>query len=307
MQTKEERIVAYHEPVMRNLCVEGLDLKQGGVYVDVTYGGGGHSKAILEKLNEGRLIAFDQDKDALDNACDDKRFLLIHDNFRNLKVCLNEIGVFEIDGLLADLGVSSHQFDEANRGFSIRFNASLDMRMDQRSDLTARDILNQYDEISLMKLFREYGELNNSRRLAYLIVQSRKVAPIETVDELKKIASSAAPRAKETTFYAQLFQALRIEVNEELDVLKSMLSQAADILKPGGRLVVMSYHSLEDRLVKNLVNTGNTDGDLQKDLFGNIKGLKLKPINKKPIEANESEVKSNPRSRSAKLRVAERI
>ena len=183
----------------------------------------------------------------------------------------------------------------------------LDMRMDQRSDLTARDILNQYDEISLMKLFREYGELNNSRRLAYLIVQSRKVAPIETVDELKKIASSAAPRAKETTFYAQLFQALRIEVNEELDVLKSMLSQAADILKPGGRLVVMSYHSLEDRLVKNLVNTGNTDGDLQKDLFGNIKGLKLKPINKKPIEANESEVKSNPRSRSAKLRVAERI
>ncbi len=299
--------MAYHEPVMRDLCVEGLSLKQGGIYVDVTFGGGGHSKAILEKLNEGRLIAFDQDNDALANAPDDKRFLLIHDNFRNLKERLNEIGVFEIDGLLADLGVSSHQFDEAERGFSIRFNASLDMRMDQRGDLTARDVLNNYDELSLIKVFREYGELNNARRLAYLIVQARVNAPIETVDELKKIASAAAPRAKETTFYAQLFQALRIEVNEELDVLKSMLMQAADLLKPEGRLVVMSYHSLEDRLVKNLVNTGNTDGDLKKDLFGNIVGLKLKPINKKPVEAEGEEVKSNPRSRSAKLRVAERI
>lgn len=299
--------MTYHEPVMRDLCVEGLNLKPEGVYVDVTFGGGGHSKAILGNMKGGRLIAFDQDKDALVNAPEDERFLLIHDNFRNLKERLNEIGVFEIDGLLADLGVSSHQFDEADRGFSIRFNASLDMRMDQRGDITARDILNKYEEHSLIKVFREYGELNNARRLAYLIVQARKLSPIDTVDELKKIASAAAPRAKENTFYAQLFQALRIEVNEELEVLKSMLLQAANLLKPGGRLVVMSYHSLEDRLVKNLVNTGNTDGDLKKDLFGNSEGLKLKYINKKPIEAGEEEVKSNPRSRSAKLRVAERL
>ncbi len=299
--------MAYHEPVMRDLCVEGLNLREGGVYVDVTFGGGGHSKAILEKMNGGKLIAFDQDNDALANAPNDSRFLLIHDNFRNLKERLNEIGVFEIDGLLADLGVSSHQFDEADRGFSIRFNASLDMRMDQRGSLTARDILNQYDELSLVNVFREYGELNNARRLAYLIVKARSESPIETVDDLKKIASAAAPRAKETTFYAQLFQALRIEVNEELEVLKSMLMQAADLLKPGGRMVVMSYHSLEDRLVKNLINTGNTEGDLKKDLFGNIVGLKLKPINKKPVEADDEEVKSNPRSRSAKLRVAVRI
>lgn len=297
----------YHNPVMLDQCVDALNIKSGGIYIDVTFGGGGHSKAILEKLGEGRLIAFDQDKDAIANKPIDKRFTLIHDNFRNLKFRLQEIGVNEIDGLLADLGVSSHQFDEAARGFSIRFNASLDMRMDQRAKLTARDILNGYPEHELMKVFREYGELTNSRNVAALIAEARKEKFIETIDELKQIVGKAIPKAKETTFLAQLFQALRIEVNDEMGALKDLLNQATEMLKPGGRLVVMSYHSLEDRPVKNLINTGNIEGELKKDLFGNSVGLLLKPLHKKPIEASEEEVKRNPRSRSAKLRIAEKL
>lgn len=297
----------YHNPVMLDQCVDALNIKSGGIYIDVTFGGGGHSKAILEKLGEGRLIAFDQDKDAIANKPIDKRFTLIHDNFRNLKFRLQEIGVNEIDGLLADLGVSSHQFDEAARGFSIRFNASLDMRMDQRAKLTARDILNGYPEQELMKVFREYGELRNSRNVAALIAEARKEKFIETIDELKQIVGKAIPKAKETTFLAQLFQALRIEVNDEMGALKDLLNQATEMLKPGGRLVVMSYHSLEDRPVKNLINTGNIEGELKKDLFGNSVGLLLKPLHKKPIEASEEEVKRNPRSRSAKLRIAEKL
>lgn len=297
----------YHNPVMLDQCVDALNIKLGGIYIDVTFGGGGHSKAILEKLGEGRLIAFDQDKDAIANKPIDKRFTLIHDNFRNLKFRLQEIGVNEIDGLLADLGVSSHQFDEAARGFSIRFNASLDMRMDQRAKLMARDILNGYPEHELMKVFREYGELTNSRNVAALIAEARKEKFIETIDELKQIVGKAIPKAKETTFLAQLFQALRIEVNDEMGALKDLLNQATEMLKPGGRLVVMSYHSLEDRPVKNLINTGNIEGELKKDLFGNSVGLLLKPLHKKPIEASEEEVKRNPRSRSAKLRIAEKL
>lgn len=292
---------------MLDRCVEALNIKSGGIYIDVTFGGGGHSKAILEKLGEGRLIAFDQDKDAIANAPIDKRFTLIHDNFRNLKFRLNEIGISAIDGLLADLGVSSHQFDEASRGFSIRFNASLDMRMDQREKLTARDILNGYQEHELIRVFREYGELTNSRNVAALIAKARREKFIETIDELKEIVGKAIPKAKETTFLAQLFQALRIEVNDEMGALKDLLLQSSELLKPGGRLVVMSYHSLEDRPVKNIINTGNINGELEKDLFGNSVGLLLKPLHKKPIEASEEEVKRNPRSRSAKLRIAEKL
>ena len=298
--------MGYHEPVMLVECIEGLNIIDGGVYVDVTFGGGGHSREILNALKGGKLIAFDQDSDALQNAPADSRFQLINKNFCELKSALNAIGVFEIDGLLADLGVSSHQFDEGERGFSIRFDAKLDMRMNQSASITAEDILNDYDYKELAQLFREYGELRSAGRLAMLIVNERAKKRIETVEELKVVVSSCAPKFKDHTFYAQVFQALRIEVNQELKVLEDMLLQAVDILKPGGRLVVMSYHSLEDRIVKNIINKGSVAGELQKDFYGNVIGVPLKAINKKPIEASEVEVKSNTRSRSAKLRVAEK-
>jgi 16S rRNA (cytosine1402-N4)-methyltransferase len=287
-------------------CIEGLNIIDGGVYVDVTFGGGGHSKGILNAMKGGKLIAFDQDSDALQNAPADSRFQLINKNFCELKSALNAIGVFEIDGLLADLGVSSHQFDEGERGFSIRFDAKLDMRMDQSTGLTAEDVLNDYEQKDLAHLFREYGELRSANRLAMLIVNERAKKRIETVEELKAAVSSCAPKFKDHTFYAQVFQALRIEVNQELKVLEDMLMQAVEVLKPGGRLVVMSYHSLEDRIVKNIINKGSVAGELQKDFYGNVIGVPLKAINKKPIEASEVEIKSNTRSRSAKLRIAEK-
>ncbi|MEN9331394.1 MAG: rRNA ((1402)-N(4))-methyltransferase RsmH [Bacteroidota bacterium] len=298
--------MGYHEPVMLVECIEGLNIIDGGVYVDVTFGGGGHSKGILNAMKGGKLIAFDQDSDALQNAPADSRFQLINKNFCELKSALNAIGVFEIDGLLADLGVSSHQFDEGERGFSIRFDAKLDMRMDQSTGLTAEDILNDYEQKDLAHLFREYGELRSANRLAMLIVNERAKKRIETVEELKAAVSSCAPKFKDHTFYAQVFQALRIEVNQELKVLEDMLLQAVEVLKPGGRLVVMSYHSLEDRIVKNIINKGSVAGELQKDFYGNVIGVPLKAINKKPIEASEVEIKSNTRSRSAKLRIAEK-
>jgi len=298
--------VGYHESVMLVECIEGLNIIDGGVYVDVTFGGGGHSKGILNAMKGGKLIAFDQDSDALQNAPADSRFQLINKNFCELKSALNAIGVFEIDGLLADLGVSSHQFDEGERGFSIRFDAKLDMRMDQSTGLTAEDILNDYEQKDLVHLFREYGELRSANRLAMLIVNERAKKRIETVEELKAAVSSCAPKFKDHTFYAQVFQALRIEVNQELKVLEDMLLQAVEVLKPGGRLVVMSYHSLEDRIVKKIINKGSVAGELQKDFYGNVIGVPLKAINKKPIEASEVEIKSNTRSRSAKLRIAEK-
>ena len=298
--------MGYHEPVMLVECIEGLNIIEGGVYVDVTFGGGGHSRGILNAMKGGKLIAFDQDSDALQNAPDDSRFQLINKNFCELKSALNAIGVFEIDGLLADLGVSSHQFDEGERGFSIRFDAKLDMRMNQSVGITAEDILNDYNYKGLAQLFREYGELRSAGRLAMLIVNERAKKRIETVEELKAVVCSCAPKFKDHTFYAQLFQALRIEVNQELKVLEDMLLQAVDVLKPGGRLVVMSYHSLEDRIVKNIINKGSVAGELQKDFYGNVIGVPLKAMNKKPIEASEIEVKSNTRSRSAKLRIAEK-
>lgn len=298
--------MGYHEPVMLVECIEGLNIIDGGVYVDVTFGGGGHSRGILNAMKGGKLIAFDQDSDALQNAPADSRFQLINKNFCDLKSALNAIGVFEIDGLLADLGVSSHQFDEGERGFSIRFDAKLDMRMDQSTGLTAEDVLNDYEQKDLAHLFREYGELRSANRLAMLIVNERAKKRIETVEELKAAVSSCAPKFKDHTFYAQVFQALRIEVNQELKVLEDMLLQAVEVMKPGGRLVVMSYHSLEDRIVKNIINKGSVAGELQKDFYGNVIGVPLKAINKKPIEASEVEIKSNTRSRSAKLRIAEK-
>ena len=300
-------MVKYHEPVLRDAAVEGLAIQPNSICIDVTFGGGGHSLAILEKLENGKLIAFDQDMDAKANKPDDKRFELVHDNFRNLQYCLEEIKAIPADALLADLGVSSHQFDEAARGFSIRFNADLDMRMDQRSELTAKEILNFYQEHELIRIFREYGELKNAKRVMQAIVRARAIKQIETVDELKTIVAGCAMRGKEHSFLAQLFQALRIEVNDELGALRDLLEQSPNVLREGGRLVVISYHSLEDRMVKNFINTGNTAGELQKDFFGNVIGLKFKSITRKPVEPSEEEVLANPRSRSAKMRIAEKI
>ena len=297
----------YHNPVLLDAAIDGLAIQPKGVYVDVTFGGGGHSNAILNKLSgEGKLIAFDQDKDALANISDDNRFSLVYDNFRNLYAQLEARNSIPVDGLLADLGVSSHQFDEASRGFSIRFNADLDMRMDQRETLTARHILNYYSEEELYRVFREYGELNNARRVVQAVVRTRKIKAITTVDELKEAVVECAPRGREHTFHAQLFQALRIEVNDELGALRELLEQSPTVLRQGGRLVVISYHSLEDRMVKNYINSGNLSGELNKDIYGNIVGLKYKAITKKPVEPSDAEVVVNPRSRSAKMRIAEK-
>ncbi|GGG85314.1 ribosomal RNA small subunit methyltransferase H [Parapedobacter pyrenivorans] len=297
----------YHVPVMLRECMDALAIKPEGTYVDVTFGGGGHSKEILKQLGErGRLYAFDQDPDALRNAMDDERFVLIHHNFRFLKNNLRLYGVATVDGILADLGVSSHQFDDAQRGFSTRFDAELDMRMDQTGHLDAKQVLNTYPEAELHRIFGMYGELHNARTLANIIVTARLRQSIHTVDELKAIVRKAVPRGKEHKYHAQLFQALRIEVNGELEALQEFLQQAAAVLKPSGRLVVMSYHSLEDRLVKNFMAKGKFRGEIEKDFYGN----EIKPLNvisRKAITATEAEVASNSRARSAKLRVAEKV
>lgn len=296
----------YHDPVLLGECLEGLNLHSGGVYVDVTFGGGGHSRAIVSKLSEGHLYAFDQDDDALENEMDDDRFTLINANFRDLKNSLRMYGVKEIDGLLADLGVSSHQFDVPDRGFSIRFDANLDMRMDQNASLDAKKVLNSYEQEELREIFKSYGELKRPGTLARVIFEAKERESIETVEQLKDLLKPYAPKMQENKFYAQVFQALRIEVNDELNALKEMLSQAEEILKPGGRLVVISYHSLEDRLVKNLVQKGNFEGVLEQDFYGN-KLLKFKKINRKPILPTEEEIQRNSRARSAKLRIAEKL
>ena len=296
----------YHDPVLLNECMDGLDLDPKGVYVDVTFGGGGHSRAIVSKLEEGHLYAFDQDDDALENEIDDDRFTLINANFRYLKNSLRMYGVKQIDGLLADLGVSSHQFDIADRGFSIRFEADLDMRMDQNSDLNAYKVVNSYEQDELRNILKLYGELKRPGTIARVIYEAKENKPIETVNELKDLLRSFAPKMQENKFFAQVFQAIRIEVNDELNALREMLSQAQEILKPGGRLVVISYHSLEDRLVKNLIQKGNFEGELQQDFYGN-KLLSFKKVSRKPILPTEEEIKRNNRARSAKLRVAEKL
>lgn len=297
----------YHIPVMLQSCMNGLNIKPDGTYVDVTFGGGGHSREILKHLGpSGRLFAFDQDPDALENAIDDERFRLIHQNFRFMKNNLRFAGVLQVDGILADLGISSHQIDDAGRGFSTRFDADLDMRMGQTGELDAKKIVNEYSEEELHRIFGMYGEIINAKTLAKAIVNARLVNPISTINQLKDIAEKSAPKFKENRYYAQLFQALRIEVNKELEALEAFLQQSVDVLKPGGRLVVMSYHSLEDRLVKNFMQKGKFRGDVEKDFYGNeIKPFKV--ISRKVITATDEELKENVRARSAKLRVAEKL
>ena len=301
----------YHNPVMLAECLEGLQIKPDGVYVDVTFGGGGHSKAILNQLTSGHLLAFDQDKDAEQNAqqlaeeAGERSFTFIESNFRYLKKYLRLHGVTQVDGILADLGVSSHQFDEPARGFTIRAEGVLDMRMDQAAAKSARDILNEYDEKDLIHILSAYGEIRNARTLAREIVNYRLGQVIDSNEQLKAIALKVAPRGRDLKYLAQVFQAIRIEVNEELEVLKEFLTQAGDLLKPNGRLVVMSYHSLEDRLVKNLINKGNFKGVDEKDFYGNPIRV-LDPVNRKPIVPTAAEIKENSRARSAKLRIGKK-
>lgn len=296
----------YHDPVLLTASVDGLDIKKNGIYVDVTFGGGGHSKEILKRLGpEGRLIAFDQDEDALANAIDDKRFLLINENFRYLKRFLKFYGITEVDGILGDFGVSSHQFDEAERGFSIRFDAELDMRMDRKSGRSAFDVVNNYEVEELTRVFKDFGELRNAKAMANQIVTARGSNPIKTTKELKSALQRFLPKMRENKILAQLFQAIRIEVNEEVEVLKEFLEQVPQVLKEGGRLSVISYHSLEDRLVKRFIRDGKFEGQAEKDFYGNI-DVPLKKINGL-ITPSTEEIEKNSRARSAKLRVAERL
>lgn len=296
----------YHIPVMLQECIDALNINPDGVYVDVTFGGGGHSRAIFERLSsKGRLIAFDQDPDARNNAWDAPNFDLVPANFAFLANHLRLLGIKQVDGLLADLGVSSHQFDEDSRGFSIRSEARLDMRMNQQSDLTAEKVVNTYEEKDLLRIFRAYGEIKNAYRLAQEIISARRNGKIKTTNDLIEIGTKCAPRHKENRYLAQVFQAIRIEVNDEMDALEKLLEQSADVLKPTGRLVVMSYHSLEDRLVKNYTKRGSLTGEIEKDFFGNV----LKPFTevvRHPIIPTDEEIERNNRARSAKLRIAER-
>lgn len=296
----------YHEAVLLDESIAGLSIEPNGIYVDVTFGGGGHSKSILQKLENGKLFAFDQDSDAQQNFVDDDRLVLIAQNFRFIKKFLRLEGVYEVDGILADLGVSSHQFDTAERGFSIREDGDLDMRMNREQELSAKIVVNDYDLNELSRIFKEFGELNNAYSLAKSIVNYRKGKVISTTEDLKDAVKEHVPPHKKNKILAKLFQAIRIEVNDEINALKDMLSQSVDLLKKGGRLSVISYHSLEDRLVKNLIKSGNFEGEIEKDFYG-VPNLVLNSVNRKPITATQLELESNPRSRSAKLRVGQKI
>jgi 16S rRNA (cytosine1402-N4)-methyltransferase len=298
----------YHIPVLLKECIEGLEIKPKGIYVDVTFGGGGHSREILKHLKGGKLFSFDQDDDAKRNAetIEDRSFTFIDGNFRFMKRYLKAEGVVEVDGILADLGISSHQIDSAERGFSTRFEADLDMRMNRGADVTAKEIINTYSESQLHKIFGMYGEIKNARTAAQVIVKERANKKIMKVSDLKEALKNLAPRGKENKYFAQVFQALRIEVNDELKALEEFLIQSAQVLKPGGRLVVMSYHSLEDRLVKNFISKGKFHGEVDKDIYGNFE-TPFKAVTKKPVEASEEEIARNSRARSAKLRIAEKV
>ncbi|GAB2693873.1 16S rRNA (cytosine(1402)-N(4))-methyltransferase RsmH [Mucilaginibacter koreensis] len=294
----------YHTPVMLQECIEGLAIKPKGTYVDVTFGGGGHSREIIKHLGkDGRLLAFDQDADAVQNSIDDERFELVEQNFRYLKNYCRLHDAVPVDGILADLGVSSYQFDQPDRGFSIRFDAELDMRMNQSAELTAKEVVNNYEEAELHRIFGVYGEIQNAKSLARTIATARLNKPITTVADLKNVISGLIPRGKENKYLAQVFQALRIEVNQELEALKDFLMQSAEVLATGGRLVVMSYHSLEDRLVKNFIAKGKFSGELEKDIYGND-NRPLEAVSRGAITATEEEIKLNNRARSAKLRIA---
>lgn len=286
--------------------VDGLDIEPNGIYVDVTFGGGGHSREILRRLGQhGRLFAFDQDEDALENAIEDPRFTLINQNFRHLKRMLRFYNVRSVDGILADLGVSSHQFDVAERGFSTRFEGALDMRMSRSNELNAYQVINEYSEAELRRIFHDYGELKNAPVVARLILEARNTKPISNTEQLKSVLSKLAPPHKINKVLAQVFQAIRIEVNQEMEVLKEFLEQSLDVLKPGGRLSVISYHSLEDRLVKRFMKNGMFEGEPERDIFGNF-SVPFKTI-EKLIVPDDDEIAQNSRARSAKLRIAEKL
>ncbi|NHM05758.1 16S rRNA (cytosine(1402)-N(4))-methyltransferase RsmH [Flavobacterium sp. CYK-4] len=296
----------YHNPVLLQETVGGLNIKPDGIYVDVTFGGGGHSKEMLKRLGpNGKLFAFDQDEDALENAIDDNRFELINENFRYLKRFLRFHGVKSVDGILADLGVSSHQFDVAERGFSTRFDAELDMRMSKKNQLDAYQVVNQYNHENLTRVFLDYGELKNAPALARTIIEARMDAPVKNTEQLKTILGKYLPAHKSNKILAQIYQAIRIEVNQEMEVLKEFLEQSLEILKPGGRLSVISYHSLEDRLVKRFMRNGLFEGEPERDFYGNY-SVPFKTIEKLIVPGDE-EIKMNNRARSAKLRIAEKI
>lgn len=296
----------YHNPVLLQASVDGLNIKPDGIYVDVTFGGGGHSKEILKRLGpNGKLFAFDQDEDALANALPDARFTLINENFRFIKRFLRFYGVKSVDGILADLGVSSHQFDVPERGFSTRFDAELDMRMSQKNDLNAYRVVNEYDDVNLKRVFLDYGELKNAPALARAIVEAREEQPIKTTDALKEVLARFLPERVRNKILAQIYQAIRIEVNQEMDVLKEFVEQSLEVLNPGGRLSVISYHSLEDRLVKRFMKNGMFEGEPERDFFGNF-SVPFKTVGKLIVPDN-AEIKENNRARSAKLRIAEKI
>jgi 16S rRNA (cytosine1402-N4)-methyltransferase len=306
IESKDNQKALYHVPALLNESIDGLKVLPSGIYVDVTFGGGGHSREILNRLGEnGRLLGFDQDEDAVANIIPDNRFTFVRSNFRYLKNFLRYHGINQVDGVIADLGVSSHHFDDSVRGFSFRFSGDLDMRMNRGASLNAADILNEYPEDKLADVFYKWGELKNARRIASSVIEFRSKKKIEKTDDLLDIVSPFTRRDKEKKILAQAFQALRIEVNGEMDALTEMIMQSLDVLKPGGRLSVISYHSLEDRLVKNFFRTGNFEGNLEKDFFGNPL-TPFEVINRKVIVPSVEEQKKNPRSRSAKLRVAEK-
>ena len=297
----------YHIPALLNECIDGLNIKPNGVYVDVTFGGGGHSRAIMENLDKnGHLYGFDQDQDASANAIDDKRFTFVYSNFAYISNFLRYHKVKKVDGILADLGVSFHHFDESDRGFSFRFDGTLDMRMNRKSENDARKVIATYDEERLADILYLYGELKSSRKIASAIVKARAKNPINTTGDLLEVIKPFIKPTQEKKELAQVFQALRIEVNNEIDVLKSLLQQSIKVLKPGGRLVILTYHSLEDRLVKNFLKSGNIEGKVEKDFFGKVNSP-FRLINNKVIVASDEEVERNPRARSAKLRIAEKI
>jgi 16S rRNA (cytosine1402-N4)-methyltransferase len=297
---------AYHIPVMLDPCIEGLAILPNGVYVDVTFGGGGHSKAILARLEGGQLFGFDQDSDALANAPQDPRFTFVQANFRDIKRYLRLHGIKQVDGILADLGISSHQIDAPERGFSTRFQGDLDMRMNQSAELSAKELLATADEGRLHKILGMYGEIKNAKTLAQSIVAERSVKPFTTTEGFTAFLKRFAPRGKEFKYFAQVFQALRIEVNDEMGALEELLLSAVELLKPEGRLVVMSYHSLEDRLVKSLMIKGKFQGEVEKDFYGNLL-RPLEPVSRGSITASEEELALNPRARSAKLRIAKKV
>lgn len=297
----------YHVPVLLQESIDGLDIKPDGIYVDVTFGGGGHSKEILKRLGKnGHLYSFDQDADAEQNIVNDERFTFVRSNFRYLRNWMQYYEVEEVDGLLADLGVSSHHFDDESRGFSFRFDAPLDMRMNKRAGKTAADVLNEYDEERLSDVFYLYGELKSARRIASAVIAARQQKPFETTGDLMAATEKLMRSEKEKKDLARLFQALRIEVNHEMDALRDMLKGACMLLKSGGRLSVITYHSLEDRMVKNVMKSGNTEGKITQDFYGHISSP-LRPINNKVITPDDNELQNNPRSRSAKLRIAEKL